>query len=126
MTLHAPTALTHCCMWLGLLCVQTELGKYVTVNEPKINEKGEEIEDLIVARVVEMVYTVSGKRLIGVNWMYRITVSACLRAGSFKVGIIVCAWRCWQWWFLLCYHARVHLCMHRSLTPNPVCIDHTC
>lgn len=83
-TFHASTVLTNCCVWLGSVCVQIELGDYVTINEPKYNEEGEQCEDLVVARITEIVYTISGERRIGINWMYRITVGACrvLRASQ--------------------------------------------
>lgn len=51
---------------------QVKLGDHVTINEPKTNEAGEEVEDLYVARLDEIVYTVTGKRRITVQWLYRI------------------------------------------------------
>lgn len=58
----------------------------MTINEAKEDEHGEECEDLIVARVVEIVYTVSGHRRIGVLWMYRIQVGACCVLRLLGVG----------------------------------------
>lgn len=107
-TFHASTVLTNCCVWLGSVCVQIELGDYVTINEPKYNEEGEQCEDLVVARITEIVYTISGERRIGINWMYRITVGACrvLRASRLTT---MCAWCCcWQWRFLAASPCFVH------------------
>ncbi len=50
--------------------MQIELGDCVTINQADDNEP----EDLIVARITEIVYTLRGRRRIGVWWMYRIQV----------------------------------------------------
>jgi hypothetical protein len=80
--LHASIVSTNCCVWLGSVGVQIELGDYVTINEPRYNEEGQQCEDLIVARITEIFYTISGQRRIGINWMYRITVGACCVLGA--------------------------------------------
>lgn len=69
------TSAPHCCCTTPSpppLPPQVKLGDHVTINEPKTNEAGEEVPDLYVARLDEIVYTVTGKRRITVQWLYRI------------------------------------------------------
>lgn len=44
----------------------------MTINDEKENEAGEVVEDLCVARLDDIVYTVTGERKITVQWLYRV------------------------------------------------------
>jgi hypothetical protein len=54
--------------------VQVQLGDYVLINDAKDDEHGNEVADMVVARVVEIIFTINGSRRIGILWMYRIQV----------------------------------------------------